>query len=101
MRATFNHHGSAHSGAPIKGTFLPDAASGSPQVPSVLPRVLAVLAAVVFMRALSRVARHHGGHGGHGHGSGRERRMEHLAQLHRDLHERHDHSAMSSDEVRA
>jgi uncharacterized membrane protein YccC len=98
MRATFSNHGSAHSGAPIKGTFLPDAASGSPQVPSVLPRVLAVLAAVVFMRALSRMARHHGGHG---HGSRRERRMEHLAQLHRDLHERHDHSAMSSDEVRA
>jgi hypothetical protein len=96
MRATFNHHGSSHSGAPIKGTFLPDAASGSPQVPSVLPRVLAVLAAVVFMRALSRVARHHGGHGPR-----RERRMEYLAQLHRDLHARHDHSAMGADEVTA
>ena len=85
MRATVSQFGPAQAGEPIRGTFVPDAAGGRPTVPTVLPRVLAVMAGVVFMRALARVARHHGGHA-----SGRERRMERLAQLHRDLHQRED-----------
>jgi hypothetical protein len=92
MRATVSQFGPAQAGQPIRGTFLPDAASGGPTVPSVLPRFLAVLAGVVFMRALARVARHHGGHS-----TGRERRMERLAQLHRDLHERDEGAAQPVD----
>jgi hypothetical protein len=96
MRATFSQLGPAQAGAPIKGTFFPDAATANPSVPAILPRVLAVLAGVVFMRTLARVARHHGGHG-----TGRERRMERLAQLHRDLHAREDSAAKDSQGVAA
>lgn len=92
MRATVSQFGPPQPGESIRGTFVPDAASGRPQVPSMLPRVLAVLVGVVFMRAVARVARHHGGHP-----SGLERRMERLAQLHRDLHQREDAAGQRVD----
>lgn len=96
MRATFNQVGPVLAGAPIKGTFYPDAAGGGPSPAAVLPRVLAVIVGVAFMRTLAKVARHHGGHG-----PGRERRMERLAQLHRELHAREDGAAKGSEGVTA
>jgi hypothetical protein len=92
MRATVSQFGPAQAAEPIRGTFVPDAAGGRPTVPTVLPRVLAVMAGVVFMRALARMARHHGGHA-----SGRERRMERLVRLHRDLHQREDGAAQGAE----
>lgn len=96
MRATVSQFVPAQTGGPVRGTFLPDASGSGPGVHSVLPRVLAVVAGVVFMRTLARVARHHGGHG-----TRRERRMERLAQLHRDLHARDDGTAKSAEGVAA
>ena len=92
MRATFSPIGQPQAGGPIRGTFYPDAAKAGHSVPSAVPRILTVLAGVAFMRMLATMARHHGSHGG-----GRERRMERLARLHRDLHAREDGATKATE----
>jgi hypothetical protein len=92
MRATFNQVNPA-AGGPMRGTFYPDA--GSRHGPeSAVPRILAVVAAITLMRALARVARHHGAGAG-GRMSGR---MERLAELHRRLHADDERASAAHDE---
>ena len=62
-------------GGPIQGTFYPSAAAGPG---SVLPKLLAVVAALALVRVVVRAK--------HGEGSGRSRRREAIARLHRELH---------------
>ena len=58
--------------------------------------MLAIVAAMAFVRMLAKVVRHHGGAGG-----GRPGRMERLAQLHRDLHAHDDAASAASEGVKA
>ena len=65
-------------GGPIQGTFYPSAATGPGSGGAMLPKLLAVVAALALVRV---VIRHK-----HGDGSGRGRRREAIAQFHRELH---------------
>jgi hypothetical protein len=56
---------------------------------AVIGRVVPVLLAVLALRAIAHVSRHHGGHRG--------RRMDRIAELHRELHARD----AAADEVTA
>jgi hypothetical protein len=69
------------AGLPIRGTFYPAADRGGSHGP-LLPRLIAVLVAMAAVRGMIRAAgRHHGG-------TGRGRRHEAIARLHRELHDR-------------
>jgi hypothetical protein len=95
MRATFNQVNPT-AGGPIAGTFYPDA--GPPHgAYSVIPRIVAVVAALMFLRVLGKVARHHGP----GTGPGSSGRMARLAELHRRLHAEDERPAASGEGVTA
>ncbi|HEX2883631.1 MAG TPA: hypothetical protein VHQ42_03565 [Candidatus Limnocylindria bacterium] len=97
MRTTLPTYLSAAAATPIRGVFYPDPAGGSPVAGRpMLPRLLAILGAVLLVRAF--VA------GRHGHAIGdvaggmrRSRRREALATLHRELHAADDAPATDTE----
>ena len=74
-------------GGPIQGTFYPSAITGTGSGGSLLPKLVAVVAALALVRIVM--------HAKHGDGSGRNRRREAIAQFHRELH------AADAEEVQA
>ena len=63
---------------PIRGTFYPSGAIGPASAGAVLPKLIAVVAALALVRMVVR--------GKHGDGPGHGRRHEAIARLHRELH---------------
>jgi hypothetical protein len=81
MFSAHRHGGPADRGMPMRGTFYPsDAPRGGGSIGSVVPKLLAVLVAMVVVRNVIGAKRHHGGSSRWG------RRREAIAQLHRELH---------------
>ncbi len=85
MRTTQSAHRVAAAATPIRGVFYPDPTGGPRATAAMLPRLLAIGAAVLLVRAF--VAGRHG-HGADGIAGGPRfsRRREALARLHRELH---------------
>jgi hypothetical protein len=81
MHATYRQSGSADAGRGIQGTFYPsDGPRGGRSIGSVLPKLIAILVAMVVVRTVIAAKRH-------GAGSSRwSRRREAIAEFHRDLH---------------
>ena len=77
MHATLRQS-SGSGGGPIQGTFYPSAMAGPGSGSAVLPKLLAVVAALALVRFVL--------HAKHGDGGGRNRRREAIAQIHRELH---------------
>lgn len=98
MRATLTPRMPAAPGGPIQGTFYPDAV-GAGSGGAMLPRILAILGAIVFVRMLV-AGRHRQEAGKAAGGPGGGRRREALARLHRELHA-HDEGRQPDREVMA
>jgi hypothetical protein len=82
MHATFRQHGHAGGGRGVQGTFYPNEAQAGPgSIGAALPKLLAILVAVIFVRTVLHVAKQHGAGSSH-----RSRRREAIAELHRELH---------------
>jgi hypothetical protein len=95
MRATFRQSGPTESDRPIRGTFYPsDGRGAGGSIGSVLPKLLAVVVAMVVVRNVVGAKRRHGGP------SGRSRRREAIAEFHRELHA-DEASAPSAEAVKA
>ena len=77
MHATLGQPPSA-GGGPITGTFYPSAATAPGSFGAVLPKLLVAAVALALVRGVVRAK--------HGDGSGRIRRREAIARLHRELH---------------
>ena len=75
MHATLRQPPIGGGDGPIQGTFYPSAANGAG---SFLPKLLAIVAALALVRVVVRAKR--------GDGTGRSRRHEAIARLHRELH---------------
>ena len=81
MHATVRQDRVADSGRAIRGTFYPgDQSRGGGSIGSIVPKVLAIVAAMVVVRTVIGAKRRHGGPS---HGS---RRREAIAEFHRELH---------------
>jgi hypothetical protein len=81
MHAAFRRAGSAHGDRGIPGTFYPsDGPMGGRSIGSALPKLVAVLVAMAFVRNLIAAKRHGAG------GSRWSRRREAIAEFHRELH---------------
>jgi hypothetical protein len=81
MFSPSRHGGRADRGTPVRGTFYPsDAPRGGGSIDSVVPKLLAVVAALFFVRAVIGAKRHHGA------SSRWSRRREAIAEFHRQLH---------------
>ena len=96
MHATMRRHDRTEPGGPMRGTFYPsDSAGGGTGISSALPKILAVLLAVVVLRTVARAAGR-AGLAGHGGSSRWSRRREAIAEFHRELHAQ-DASAQPGD----
>lgn len=80
MHATLRQGLAAGPDGPISGTFIPEIASRHAGAAGALPKILAVLAVMAFVRML--IAKSHR----HGAGSMHDRRRAMIAELHRELH---------------
>lgn len=95
MHATFREHGRTEPGRPIRGTFYPsDGPRGGVGIASALPKLLAVLVAIVVIRNVVSATRRHGG------SSRWSRRREAVAQFHRELHAE-DATGQPAEDVKA
>lgn len=99
MRAALTDRTPAAPGGPIRGVFFPDAARSAKPGGPMLPKLLAILAAVFLVRALV-AGRHDQAPGEPVAGGRRSRRREALARLHRELHATED-GAQAEKEVTA
>jgi hypothetical protein len=98
MHATMRQYGHGDPARPIRGTFYPgEPSEGGAGVTSALPKILAVLLAVVVLRTVARAAGRHHGHGGSSRWS---RRREAIAEFHRELHAQ-DADAAPAEDVKA
>jgi hypothetical protein len=81
MHATFRQDRQSDVSRAIRGTFYPsDGPGGGGSIGSIVPKVLAVLATMVVVRAIIGAKRQHGG------SSRWSRRREAIAEFHRELH---------------
>jgi hypothetical protein len=81
MHATFRQDRVANAGPAIRGTFYPnDGPGGGGSIGSIVPKVLAIVVAVVVVRSVIGAKRMHGG------SSRWSRRREAIAEFHRELH---------------
>ncbi len=80
MHATVGRSTQLGTGRPIRGTFYPTEGIGGGSAGSVVPKVLAIVVAVVALRAIVAGKRAHGGSSRWG------RRRAMIAELHRELH---------------
>jgi hypothetical protein len=81
MHAAVRQDRVADSGRGIRGTFYPgDESRGGGSIGSVVPKLLAILVAMVVVRNVIGAKRQHGGP------SRRSRRREAIAEFHRELH---------------
>ena len=93
MHATFRQNQPADPGGPIQGTFYPSDGPRAGFIGSVVPKLLAILVALVVIRKAVGATRHHGG------SSRWSRRREAIAEFHRELHAQD--AADQSAEVKA
>lgn len=95
MHAPFRQSETTESGQPIRGTFYPsDGPGAGSSIGSVLPKLLAILVAMVVVRNVVGARRRHGGP------SRWSRRREAIADFHRELHA-DEASAPSAEAVKA